>query len=206
MTSIDYGHSIEKYRWIIHVVTVLVLVLAGSFLIYGFRTDIFTSQEAMTSFLEAFGLLTPVIYILFITFQSTFMVVPGAVGNLVGVIMFGPFWGILFNYIGSVMGSTVNFSLARFYGKGGIGLLVPRSAMVKYEKWLKEDEMKFHKWFALCIFLPLAPDDLLCYLAGLTRMSYQKFLLIIFLGKPFGVTFYSLALYYGFNGLLRIFG
>ena len=66
--------------------------------------------------------------------------------------------------------------------------------------------MKFHKWFAVCIFLPFAPDDLLCYLAGLTRMSYRKFMLIILLGKPFGVTMYSLALYYGFNSLLRILG
>lgn len=206
MTSIDYGRSTEKYKWIVHTVTGLILALAGAFVIYGLRMGIFTSHDAMTSFLEPFGLLTPVIYILFISFQATFMVVPGAVGNLVGVILFGPFWGIVCNYTGNIVGSTINFSLARFYGKGAIGLFVPGSAMKQYEKWLKEDEMKFHKWFAVCIFLPFAPDDLLCYLAGLTRMSYRKFMLIILLGKPFGVTMYSLALYYGFNSLLRILG
>ena len=36
----------------------------------------------------------------------------------------------------------------------------------------------------LAIFFPVAPDDFLCYLAGLTRMSLKKFSAIIFLGKP----------------------
>lgn len=46
----------------------------------------------------------------------------------------------------------------------------------------------------LTIFFPVAPDDLLCYIAGLTKMSLKKFVLIIFLGKPGSIFLYSLGL------------
>ena len=48
-------------------------------------------------------------------------------------------------------------------------------------------------FFAAAIFLPAAPDDVLCFIAGLTRMTWQKFTAIILLGKPFVIALYSLA-------------
>lgn len=198
--------SVEKKKWIIHGLSLLGFVLAVIFFIYGIRTGIFKSQEAMAAFLEPFGLLTPVLYIIFIAFQSTFMVVPGALGNLVGVLLFGPFWGIAANYIGTILGSSANFGLARYYGPDIIRVFSSEKGFRRYKKWLKGDEKKFHKWFAIFIFLPLAPDDLLCYMAGLTSMTYRKFLLIIVLGKPLAVTAYSLLLHYGFTNLVNCMG
>lgn len=52
----------------------------------------------------------------------------------------------------------------------------------------------------LAIFLPCAPDDLLCMLAGLTHMSLKKFVLIILLGKPLSLIAYS----YGLMQLFQI--
>jgi uncharacterized membrane protein YdjX (TVP38/TMEM64 family) len=53
-----------------------------------------------------------------------------------------------------------------------------RKTITKYEKWTGSDS-KFTKWFAIAIFLPVAPDDFLCYLAGTTRMGWKKFTTII---------------------------
>ena len=39
-----------------------------------------------------------------------------------------------------------------------------------------------------------APDDLLCYIAGLTKMTLKKFTAIILLGKPGSILLYSLGL------------
>ena len=52
----------------------------------------------------------------------------------------------------------------------------------------------------LAIFLPCAPDDLLCMLAGLTHMSLKKFVWIILLGKPLSLIAYS----YGLTQLFQI--
>lgn len=50
------------------------------------------------------------------------------------------------------------------------------------------------KLFAAAIFFPIAPDDLLCYLAGTTAMTWRQFLCVIVLGKPFSIALYSLGL------------
>ena len=57
-----------------------------------------------------------------------------------------------------------------------------------------EEKGRFARLFALAIFLPVAPDDFLCYLAGTTEMSWRRYTLIILLGKPFAIALYSLGL------------
>ena len=59
---------------------------------------------------------------------------------------------------------------------------------------------------ALAIFLPMAPDDFLCYLAGTTEMKLSVFCLILMLGKPASIALYSLGLEYAFHNLLRLLG
>lgn len=49
--------------------------------------------------------------------------------------------------------------------------------------------------FALLIFLPVAPDDFLCYLAGISKMTVRKFAIIILLGKPLAILLYSMGVY-----------
>ena len=49
--------------------------------------------------------------------------------------------------------------------------------------------------YALLIFLPVAPDDFLCYLAGVSRMRLTRFTTIILLGKPAAILMYSMGLH-----------
>lgn len=63
------------------------------------------------------------------------------------------------------------------------------------EKYSNVTEHKnFTKYFAIAIFLPLAPDDFLCYLAGTTKMKLRHFTIIILLGKPFAIAMYTFGL------------
>ena len=65
---------------------------------------------------------------------------------------------------------------------------------------------RFERLFALAIFFPIAPDDALCLMAGLTKMSVKKFTLIILLAKPASIYLYSLALIYGGTFLTSLLG
>lgn len=69
----------------------------------------------------------------------------------------------------------------------------------KYIGWLDKGK-KFDVFFALAIFFPVAPDDFLCYLAGLTKMKLGKFTAIILLGKPASTFLYSI----GVTSLLQL--
>ena len=109
------------------------------------------------------------------------------------MIVFGPVYGFLYNYIGIVIGSTINFLLAKQYGKPFILKIVSIDTYEKYVSWT-EKGMKFDILFTLAILFPGAPDDLLCLIAGLTPMSLKKFILILLLPKPFSLAIYSIGL------------
>jgi uncharacterized membrane protein YdjX (TVP38/TMEM64 family) len=114
-------------------------------------------------------------------------------GCIVGIIVFGPWVGFLYNYIGICIGSIIVFMLSKRYGRHFVKGIVGERSYDKYIGWVERGK-KFDKMFALAIFLPVAPDDLLCYIAGLTKMELRTFVAIILLGKPMSIAIYSLGL------------
>ncbi len=173
--------------------TALGLAGAAAFMVYGWRSGIFSSREAMEAFLEPFGPGAPVMFILIQIIQVVIPILPGGISCLGGVVLFGPVRGFIYNYAGICVGSLLAFLLARQYGRPLVESMVSRSACEKYGRWL-DNGKKFDRFFAAAIFFPVAPDDLLCYLAGLTKMSVKKFTAIIVLGKPASIALYSMGL------------
>lgn len=168
------------------------LALTIAFIIYGVHSKIFVSSEALHSFLNHFGIFADIIFVLIQVIQVVVPVIPGALGCLAGVIIFGPVKGFIYNYIGICIGSFIAFLLARRYGMGFVEKYSNTKLLQKYGSWLNNN--KFDKWFALAIFSPLAPDDFLCYLAGITKIPVRKFVMIILAGKPLAIAAYSMGL------------
>ena len=110
-----------------------------------------------------------------------------------GVVLFGPWQGFLYNYVGICAGSLAAFAIARSCGRPLLYRMFPASLIEKYDRW-SEEKGRFARWFALLIFLPVAPDDYLCFLAGTTGISWQKYTAILLLCKPFSIALYSLGL------------
>ena len=163
------------------------------FIWYGIRTGIFVSAESLEAFLGKFGLWAPVCFVLIQCIQVVIPILPGAIGCLGGVLIFGPVWGFVYNYVGISMGSILAFVLSKRYGKSFVQHMIGEKNYKKYIGWLDKGTA-FDKAFAAAIFFPVAPDDLLCYIAGLTKMTLRKFTLIIILGKPGSIFLYSVGL------------
>lgn len=176
-----------------NVCTVAGLCLTAAFIGYGIYTGIFTSQEKMEAFLHPMGLAAPLVFILIQAVQVVVPIIPGGISCLGGVLMFGPLWGFIYNYVGICIGSIAAFLLAKRFGQPFVKSITNERTYEKYVGWLERGS-KFDKFFALAIFFPVAPDDFLCYLAGLTRMGLKKFSAIILLGKPASIALYSLGL------------
>ena len=93
------------------------------------------------------------------------------------------------------------FAVARNCGKPLLSLLFLEKTIQRYSHWTEEKD-RFARLFALAIFLPVAPDDFLCYLAGTTEMSWGRYTAIILLCKPFAIALYSLGLTLVWNALV----
>lgn len=136
--------------------------------------------------------------------QVVFPIIPGGLTCIAGVLLFGPVWGFVYNYVGICIGSCINFSLAKQYGRPFVERSVSEKVWGKYIKWL--DSPKFDLYFALAIFFPVAPDDFLCLLAGLTPMKFRRFVAIILLGKPLALLAYSWGLATALSWLAQFLG
>ena len=194
----------KGFRRAVNVVTILCTAAMISFVIYGLKSGIFTDRAMMEELVSRGGIWGPITFMIIQMVQVVVPVIPGGITCAVGVVVFGPWYGLLYNYIGIVAGSCINFYLARRYGQCLVKFFVKEETYNKYITWLGKGK-KFDKFFAAAIFFPCAPDDVLCMIAGLTKMSWKKFSAIILLGKPASIAAYSMALVYagGFlSGLL----
>lgn len=181
------------------------MAAAVAFVIYGVKSGLFTDRGQMELFVNQAGIWGPVLFIVIQIVQVVIPIIPGGISCAAGVILFGPWYGLLYNYIGIVIGSLINFYLARRYGQCFVRYFVKEETYEKYAQWLDKGK-KFDKFFALAIFFPCAPDDVLCMIAGLTKMSWKRFSAIILLGKPASIAIYSMALVYAgsFMGKLLV--
>lgn len=179
-------------RRAVHLCSIVGVAACALLVVYGWRCQLFTSPEAMQSQIARFGALGALVFVAFQAVQVVVPILPGGLGCLGGVMMFGPWMGFVYNYAGICVGSVAAFLLARLYGRPLLSALFKPETVARYEAWTAR---RFDVLFAAAIFFPVAPDDLLCYLAGTTPMRLRRFFLIILLGKPASIALYSLGLH-----------
>ena len=194
--------NIEKLK---KITIILCTVCATILTVIAYRQGIFTDQQKMNAFLDACGIFGPLMFVVIQAVQVVIPILPGAVGCVYGVIFWGSAYGFVLNYIGICIGSVCAFLIARRFGRQFVINMTGGKFFTKYSKYLMK-ENQFEKLFALLIFLPVAPDDFLCYLAGISSMSVRKFTAIILLGKPAAIFLYSIGLDKIFQATLRLVG
>lgn len=187
-------------KLILRTSTAIGFVLIALFILFGFYRGIFSSTEAFSTYIIKLGIIAPIIFMILQAVQVIIPILPGGIGCVAGVVAFGPVNGFFYNYIGICLGSIVAFIIAKKYGPDFVKKVTNSTISNKYWNWINAGK-RFDTFFAVAIFSPVAPDDLLCFLAGLTKMSFKKFSLIILLCKPFSILIYSLSL----TGLLSLF-
>ena len=160
---------------------------------WGWRTGLLTSQERLQALVDSCGGAGVLLFTVFQAVQVVVPILPGGLGCLAWVLLFGPVKGFVYNYVGICAGSLLAFAVARSCGKPLLPLLFSEKTIRRYSRWTEEKD-RFARLFALAIFLPVAPDDFLCYLAGTTEMSWRRYTAIILLCKPFAIALYSLGL------------
>lgn len=197
--------SIALSRKIINTISVIGILVSIALTIYFINLGVFKDINALRGLVGDSIILGPIIFILLQILQVVIPIIPGGISSAAGVLIFGPFAGFVYNYVGICIGSIIIFLLGRRYGKPFILSMISDKTYNKYIGWL-DNQNRFEKLFALAIFLPVAPDDALCLMAGLTNISVKKYVWIILLAKPLSIFLYSMALIYGGSFLTGLLG
>ena len=197
--------NIAASRKLINFISIIGLVISIGLTIYFINLGVFKDLNSLRGLVGDSIILGPIIFILIQILQVVIPIIPGGISTAAGVLIFGPYAGFIYNYVGICIGSIIIFLLGRRYGKPFILSMVSDKTYNKYVGWL-DNQNRFEKLFALAIFLPVAPDDALCSMAGLTNISVKKYTWIILLAKPLSIFLYSMALIYGGHFLSGLLG
>ncbi len=157
------------------------LAACATFVILGLKAGVLESQAALQDFIRSLGFWGPLVFG-FASFATVvFPIVPAGILVLAAPVLFGPINGTIINWLAVCAGSLLNFLIARHVGLALIEQMFSPKTVEKYLGWTRHKN--FARAFAIAIVLPVAPDDLLCYLAGTTRMKFSTYAVIILLGK-----------------------
>lgn len=186
--------SLSNRQWI-RIISLIGLI-ASLIGLYYLKTHshIFAVGGSFQSFITRLGLFGPLIFILWQIVQVIFPIIPGGMTCVIGHAIFGPLYGFIYNFIGIFSGSILSFYLAKQYGETFAKSFVSEKVYNKYIT--KLDEGKKFEYFLMTTFiLPGFPHDFLCMVAGLSKMTYRKFILITLLTKPVTLYLYTIIAY-----------
>ncbi|MEE0092093.1 MAG: TVP38/TMEM64 family protein [Bacilli bacterium] len=181
----------SKSKLILNILTIIGIVAVIFFVYFAVKERWFLDNEILLTKIKSFGLLAPLCFILIQMVQVVLPVIPGGASCLVGVMAFGAVGGFIYNYVGLVLGSICSFLLSRKFGMSIINKLFKEKDIKKALD--KINNSKYDLIFFLIILLPGLPDDLFCYISGITKMSLKKFTLIILICKPLTLLVYSIC-------------
>ena len=167
-------------KLVIVLLELLILALLISIIIHYNLFYFLKDINKISGFIEKFGVIAPIIFILLQIIQVIVFIIPGEVTGFVGGILFGAFWGTVYTTIGVVLGSYFAFWLARRFGRPFVEKMIGQKYIKKLDGF---SETKITFIFFMIFLLPLFPDDIFCFLAGLTKMKTKIFLIIVSLGR-----------------------
>jgi uncharacterized membrane protein YdjX (TVP38/TMEM64 family)/Fe-S oxidoreductase len=164
------GGKVKFLIFLICLATVTVTVSA---------TDVsrYFEQQTLRAWIESAGALAPIVYMLIYTIAPA-LFLPGLPITIVGGILFGPLWGVVYTIIAATMGACVAFLISRYLAREWV------ESQLKSPRWRRLDEgVEKHGWkvVAFTRLVPLFPFNLLNYAFGLTKISFQQYAVTTFL-------------------------
>jgi uncharacterized membrane protein YdjX (TVP38/TMEM64 family) len=134
------------------------------------------NEEELAAWVASLGWLGPVALVALNAIQIVVAPIPGYVVQLAAGFLFGPFWGGVWSSIGLLIGASIAFWLARYYGRPVVGRLVGDERLAQWEHVSHSTSTVV--WFVLLIS-PIG--DLPYFLAGLAQVSFVKIFLLTLL-------------------------
>jgi uncharacterized membrane protein YdjX (TVP38/TMEM64 family) len=169
----------KKVAAILIAVLLLAVLIAAIVIWHEPIFSFFTNKEAIKDFIRSAGVFGPALFILLQIAQVVIAPIPGQLTGFVGGYLFG-FSGLFLTVIGSTIGFLIVFILARRFGRPLIEKLFKKKTIAKFDYVTKS---KGSFLLFLIFLLPTFPDDLIAYLAGMTKIPIKKLVLVSVVGR-----------------------
>ncbi len=164
-----------------------VLVIGVGGVLWYWREPLWTlldDQERIREWVAGFGPWAPLVSIALNVAQVLLAPMPGQFVGLVNGYLYGVCLGTFYSMVGLALGTTLAMALGRWFGRP----LVER--LVNPEKLTRWDQIAGRRgppFFFLVFLFPLVPDDVACFLIGLSPLAIPHMVVLALLGRLPGV-------------------
>jgi len=154
------------------------LGIAGLLIMWSLRIPISETIKAMgnwravATYIEGYGTLGPVVLSLLVIAQVFIAFIPGHALVIASGYIYGTTLTILVVTTSAIIGSEIAFWLARKYGRP---LIYRLTSLPTIERWDHLAGNRGGMFYFFTLILPFIPNDMMCYVAGLGKVSRKQF-------------------------------
>lgn len=137
-------------------------------------------REKVTALMKKAGPVGPLTFIITQALQVVFAPIPGEATGFIGGYLFGAPLGMLYSTIGLTLGSLMAFFLGRWLEVKFVARVVSQETMERFD-FLMERQGTLIAFFLFVV--PGFPKDYLCFILGLSPISWKLFFLLSTVGR-----------------------
>lgn len=162
---------LRKHRYLVGIFLLMTVSILASF-IFADQVQLF-DRAFLETFLIQAGYIGPLVLIGAVAIEVIIAPIPGGVPPIVAGALFG-IEGLLYVWLGNVLGSTIAFWLARWFG---LKLVLKIDRKFDQHNYLQQVQKLW-----IFYFIPLMPVDILSFAMGLSQVKFRAFFTISSIG------------------------
>lgn len=121
-----------------------------------------------------------IILIILLILQAFLAFIPGQGLMLASGYIYGFWQGLFLTWFGLTLGGQISFWLARRYGRPFANRFVSEKVIARWDSIAARQGMSF---YIISLFVPIFPNDAMCFVAGLGEISFRRFLVANMIGR-----------------------
>ena len=139
-----------------------------------------SNLETVTASMERMGIWGPLVLCTLFVLQVFLAFIPGQALMVACGYLYGFWGGFLLSWLSLAAGGEAAFVLARRYGRSFAEKWISANVLTRWDKSAEGQGVGF---FTLSLVMPLVPNDAMCYVAGLGKISHRRFSAANLLGR-----------------------
>jgi uncharacterized membrane protein YdjX (TVP38/TMEM64 family) len=145
---------------------------------------LFSDQERIRGWVAGFGPWGPLISTALNIAQVLLAPIPGQFVGMANGYLYGVWLGTLYSIVGLTLGRLLAMALGRWFGRPLVERLVKPERLARWDRIASRQGPVF---FFLVFLFPFLPDDIVCFLVGLSPLSIPRMAVLAALGGLPGV-------------------
>jgi len=151
---------------------------------FGCLPSAFSDREQIQAWVVGFGPWGPLVSVGLNVAQVLLAPVPGQFVGLVNGYLYGVGLGTLYSMAGLMVGTALAMGLGRWLGRPLVERVVNPATLARWDRVTDQQGPLF---FFLLFLFPFIPDDVACFLIGLSSLAIPRMVVLAMLGRLPGV-------------------